>query len=45
MKLLNAVYVLCSGEFMPRLSANEDLPLDCVGSWSCWYGEQDQFGE
>nr|CAB3264335.1 protein NipSnap homolog 1 [Phallusia mammillata] len=32
---------LC-GEFIPQLSKNPDLPLECVGSWSSWYGEQDQ---
>jgi len=32
---------LCS-EFIPKLSQIKGLPMECVGSWSCWYGDQDQ---
>nr|XP_039248148.1 protein NipSnap homolog 1-like [Styela clava] len=29
-------------EILPKISADPDLPVECVGSWSCWYGDQDQ---
>ncbi|CAK8693956.1 unnamed protein product [Clavelina lepadiformis] len=32
---------LCA-EFLPLVSENSDLPIELVGSWSCWYGDQDQ---
>jgi len=38
---LRAYKKLCS-EFIPRMSELENFPMECVGSWSCWYGEQDQ---
>lgn len=38
---LPAYKKLCS-EFIPRMSEIQDLPMQCVGSWSCWYGDQDQ---
>lgn len=38
---LPAYKKLCS-EFIPRMSEIKDLPMQCVGSWSCWYGDQDQ---
>jgi len=31
---------LCS-ELVPQMSALPELPMECVGSWSCWYGDQD----
>jgi len=38
---LPAYKQLCS-EFIPKMSQIEGLPMQCVGSWSCWYGDQDQ---
>lgn len=33
-----------SAEILPKISSNPDLPVECIGSWSCWYGQQDQVG-
>nr|XP_002127411.1 protein NipSnap homolog 1 [Ciona intestinalis] len=38
---LTAYKQLCA-ENLPKLSSNKDYPVECVGSWSCWYGDQDQ---
>lgn len=29
-------------EILPKITADPDLPVENIGSWSCWYGEQDQ---
>jgi len=34
-----------SAEYIPVVSEDPALPTELVGSWSCWYGEQDQIGE
>ena len=28
-----------------QISNDSSLPIEIVGSWSCWYGEQDQVGK
>lgn len=39
----NGIY-LFSADYMYRVTETDDLPVECVGSWSCWYGHQDTVG-